>query len=120
APPPSAGASSGAPSPPGGASPGGSAPRRHAQTPPASGADDAEQRERLASLGYVGGSVAPGSPPPPGPHVDPKVGIQVVRDLDRARGLLQTGRPSDAAAILEPIAKRELRNFPVLATLGAA
>src|SRR5206468_1431741 len=39
APPPSAGASSGAPSPPGGASPGGSAPRRHAQTPPASGAD---------------------------------------------------------------------------------
>jgi choline-sulfatase len=92
-------------------------------TKPPSGApadDDAEQRERLAALGYVGGSVAPGSVPPAGPHLDPKDGIAFQRDLDRARVLAASGKPREAIKILEPIAARDPRNFPVISSLASA
>ncbi len=82
--------------------------------------EDEERRQRLASLGYVGGSASPSRPPPPGPHRDPKDGAAIVRDLDRARELLQAGKPTDAARILEPLARAEARNFPLRATLGSS
>lgn len=79
-----------------------------------------EQRERLEALGYVGGSVRPGERPPSGPLRDPKRGVEIVRTLDRARILLQKGDARAAARALEPVAAEDGRNFPVLATLGAA
>lgn len=91
-------------------------------SPPAAGSlpDDDEMRERLASLGYLGGSVRPGETPAPGPRRDPKDGVGIVRSLDRARALLQGGRSEEAARALEAVAGEDERNFPVLATLGSA
>ncbi len=43
-----------------------------------------------------------------------------MRELDRARALLQSGDPAGASRLLLPLAARDARNFPLLCTLGAA
>ncbi len=44
----------------------------------------------------------------------------MVRELDRGRVLLQSGRALEAVQALEPLVAKEPRNYPVLAELGTA
>jgi arylsulfatase A-like enzyme/Tfp pilus assembly protein PilF len=60
----------------------------------------AEQRERLESLGYVGGvrAAAPSA-------IDPKRAIAQLRDLDAARRALRSGDPRGGIRRLEPMVR---------------
>lgn len=75
----------------------------------------AEQRKRIESLGYVGGSA-----PDPASAIDPKDGIGWIADLDAGRKALQLGDPKDAVAPLERLLARNPDNVPALLTLGQA
>jgi arylsulfatase A-like enzyme/Tfp pilus assembly protein PilF len=72
----------------------------------------AAQRERLRSLGYVGGSGAAGAD-----EIDPKDAIGWVRELDAARRELQLGDAAKAAAPLGALLEKNSDNLPALLTL---
>jgi arylsulfatase A-like enzyme/Flp pilus assembly protein TadD len=76
--------------------------------------DLAEQRDRLAALGYVGGA----APRENGVPIDPKDGILWLADLDAARRALQLGDPKDGIAPLERLLSRNPRNILALLTLS--
>ncbi len=77
---------------------------------------DPEQRERLAALGYAGGSASrPGDP-----RIDPKDGMTFIGDLDRARERLQRGDPKEAAALAARVLARNPQNLPARLALGQA
>ncbi len=79
-------------------------------------ARDPEQRERLASLGYTGGS----SSRPGDPLIDPKEGIRFIGDLDRARERLQRRDPAEAKRLASGLLERNPQNLPALLVLGQA
>lgn len=90
--------------------------RVRGDVPIAAPADDpelAEQRRRLESLGYVGGS----SVPQGGDVVDPKDGIAWLSDLEAGRRAAQTGKPRDGIAPLERLLSKNPRNVPALLAL---
>lgn len=77
---------------------------------------DPEQRERLAALGYVGGSASrPGEP-----RIDPKDGIGFIGDLDRARERLQRGDPKQAGLLATRLLSRNPQNLPARLVLAQA
>jgi tetratricopeptide (TPR) repeat protein len=77
---------------------------------------DPEQRERLAALGYVGGSASrPGDP-----RIDPKDGIGFIGDLDRARERLQRGDPKEAGLLATRLLSRNPQNLPARLVLAQA
>jgi len=77
--------------------------------------DDNERRDKLASLGYVSGSVAP-----TGEALDPKDGVKLLPDLDAARRAIQLGDPKDALAPLSKLLARNPGNIPARLLLGQA
>jgi len=80
-------------------------------------AEDAatERREKLASLGYVSGSVAPATG-----AIDPKDGVKLLPDLDAARRAVQVGNPADALAPAARILTQNPENVPARLVLGQA
>ena len=82
---------------------------------PAPGA--AELAADLRRLGYLSG--ASGSAPPE-PGLDPKDGIVLLPEFERARDLTRSGRPDEAARILRRLTERSPGNVPFLARLGEA
>ena len=84
-----------------------------ASVSPVEDAETQERRERLASLGYVGGSVVPA-----GGGLDPKDGVKLLPDLEAARHALQLGDPKDAVAPLNRILAKNPTNIPALLALG--
>jgi len=81
----------------------------------ASDPETEERREKLQSLGYVGGSGTSASG-----GMDPKDGVKLIPDLDAARRALQVGDPRDALAPLERILAKNPGNIPALLSLGQA
>ena len=80
--------------------------------------DDAaivERRDKLASLGYVSGSVAPA-----GGALDPKDGVKLLPELDAARRAVQLGDPKDALAPMTRLLARNPGNVPARLLLGQA
>jgi tetratricopeptide (TPR) repeat protein len=75
----------------------------------------AEQRQQLASLGYLGG-VAEG--PVTGDLPDPRAMVDVARDLHRVTQTVQEGRCPEALPELQAIVKRDPHNFPALSLAG--
>ncbi|HEX4822912.1 MAG TPA: sulfatase-like hydrolase/transferase [Candidatus Polarisedimenticolaceae bacterium] len=77
--------------------------------------DTQERREKLASLGYVGGSstAAIGG-------LDPKDGVRLLPDLEAARRSIQLGPATDAVPPLERILAKNPGNIPALLLLGQA
>ncbi|HZN55482.1 MAG TPA: sulfatase-like hydrolase/transferase [Candidatus Polarisedimenticolaceae bacterium] len=73
-----------------------------------------ERREKLASLGYVGGSAAPRD------ALDPKDGVKLLPDLDAARRAIQLGDPKDALPPLTRLLERNPANIPARLALGQA
>lgn len=73
----------------------------------------AEQRARLESLGYLGGS---GGDARPGP--DPKEAIGWLADLEAGRRAIQSGKPGNGIAPLERLLARNPANVPALLALG--
>ena len=73
-----------------------------------------ERREKLASLGYVGGSV------PGGDAIDPKDGVKLLADLDAARRAIQLGDPKDAIEPLDRLLAKNPANVPARLALGQA
>jgi choline-sulfatase len=74
--------------------------------------------ERLRALGYVGGSTATRSDNVDAPNPARQIGAWTV--FERALGLLHTGRPSDAAGLLRPLAARHPEAQVFQTTLGLA
>jgi arylsulfatase A-like enzyme/tetratricopeptide (TPR) repeat protein len=74
---------------------------RELQTP---SAVDAETRERLASLGYVGSTGTSSSSPT---RADPKTRVDVVNQLRRAQALLATGDLAAAVTALQSLVAAE-------------
>jgi choline-sulfatase len=77
--------------------------------------DSTERRERLASLGYVGGS-----PAPTGGGIDPKDGVGLLVDLDAARQDIQLGNPQAALPRLKRLLAANRGNVPARLALGQA
>lgn len=82
---------------------------------PADDPETQERRERLGSLGYVGGTA-----PPASSAIDPKDGIPWIRDLDAARRLASAGDPTAAAASIERVLARNPENLQALFALVGA
>jgi len=78
------------------------------------GSDD-ERRQKLASLGYVSGSVAPAHG-----ALDAKDGVKLLPDLDAARRAVQIGDPADALAPAGRILAINPENVPARLVLGQA
>jgi arylsulfatase A-like enzyme/Tfp pilus assembly protein PilF len=72
----------------------------------------AAQRERLESLGYVGGSSGGGDT-----AVDPKDAIGWVRELDAARRELKLGDPRRAIAMLRSLLEKNPESVPAWLSL---
>jgi arylsulfatase A-like enzyme len=75
----------------------------------------AEHAQRIASLGYVGGSAASEG----AEAIDPKDGIVWIADLARGRSALAAKRPADGIAPLSRLVARNPTNLPALMTLAA-
>ncbi len=75
----------------------------------------AEQRQQLASLGYLGG-VAEG--PVTGSLPDPRAMAGVARDLHAATQTVQEGHCDQALPRLQEIVKQDPHNFPALSLAG--
>jgi Flp pilus assembly protein TadD len=84
-------------------------------TVPADGADADERRQRLASLGYVSGSGAEAEG-----TLDPKDGVGLLKDLEKARRAVQLGDPNDALDPLQQLLARNPTNIPARLVLGQA
>jgi choline-sulfatase len=69
----------------------------------------------LRSLGYLSGASGNG-----GGTIDPKDGIALLADFERAKELATAGRFQEAAARLSTLAARNPRNVPFLAELARA
>ncbi len=81
-------------------------------------AEEAERLERLRSLGYVSASGRPSTPA--GDLPDPKDRIQSIARINDARSALSAGKPQEAVAILEPIARVNPANLSAQVLLGSA
>ncbi|MCP4659983.1 MAG: sulfatase-like hydrolase/transferase [bacterium] len=75
---------------------------------------DPELAQALRSLGYLSGS-SPGDG-----TIDPKDGVALLAELERAKGWMQSGEISLALATLEKLAARNPRNIPFLTHLANA
>jgi Flp pilus assembly protein TadD len=90
--------------------------RHPAATPEA----DPQLAAQLRSLGYLSGSSRrPGQPTGRDP-IDPKDGIALLDEMERAKGLMQAGRWRDAAAALAGLVARNPDNVPFLTQLARA
>ena len=69
----------------------------------------------LRSLGYLSGSS-----PPRAKSLDPKDGVRMLEELDRANEAMVAGRPGEALPILEDLVRRSPGNVPFLARLSDA
>lgn len=76
---------------------------------------DAEARAALRALGYL--EAAPGAP---ADGIDPKDGIVLLADFERAKELLGSGRPGEARAILQGLVARNPSNVPFRSRLAEA
>ncbi len=78
---------------------------------------DAEQRARLASLGYLtSGTSRPGR----GARLDPKDGLPGFLAVETAAGLVEEGKAKQAKELLEPFTKRDPHNPRIWHQLGQA
>jgi arylsulfatase A-like enzyme/tetratricopeptide (TPR) repeat protein len=89
--------------------------RGDAVAAPADDPETSERRDRLASLGYVSGSVSPATG-----ALDPKDGVKLLGDLDAARHAIQLGDPKDALAPLTRLIAKNPGNIPARLLLGQA
>lgn len=86
---------------------------------------DPEQVERLRSLGYAAsGGGDGGANAGAYATIDPKDGILWLAEIDRARALIQSGRPGEAVRALEPVVAQNSGNLEatlalITATLGS-
>jgi Tfp pilus assembly protein PilF len=76
--------------------------------------DLAEQRRRLESLGYLGGSSSGERPD----EIDPKDGIGWIADLEAGRRAYQTGRAAEGIDPLKRLLTRNPNNVPALLALA--
>jgi len=76
-------------------------------------AETQERRDRLASLGYVGGTKAP----PASSAIDPKDGIVWLRELDAARRNADAGDGTAAVTAIEKLLAKNPDNVQALYTL---
>jgi arylsulfatase A-like enzyme/cytochrome c-type biogenesis protein CcmH/NrfG len=74
----------------------------------------AEQKRRLESLGYLGGSGTVAGEE----VIDPKDGIAWIADLQAGRRAYQTGRPEEGIEPLERLLSHNPNNVPGLLALG--
>jgi predicted Zn-dependent protease len=90
-----------------------------ASRPPAAAAAppplDSETRAALLALGYL--EAAPGSA---GDAIDPKDGIALLADFERAKALLAAGKAADARAILDGLVRSNPSNVPFRSRLAEA
>jgi choline-sulfatase len=82
---------------------------------PADDPETQERRERLGSLGYVGGTT-----PNASSAIDPKDGILWLADLEAARRLASAGNPTAAAASIEKLLAKNPENLQALFALVGA
>ncbi|MDX2000371.1 MAG: sulfatase-like hydrolase/transferase, partial [Thermoanaerobaculia bacterium] len=82
----------------------------------APGADDAETKARLASLGYVGG----GAGGAPGSGRNPREAAELFREFEEAHWALLAGRSREAAQRLEKLVATDPGNPVFRASLGEA
>lgn len=80
---------------------------------------DPEVSEALRSLGYLSGASA-AAPVARAGTLDPKDGMALLAEFERAKGLLQQGAAGQAAAALEDLVRRNPGNVPFLMRLGEA
>ncbi|HYH44400.1 MAG TPA: sulfatase-like hydrolase/transferase [Thermoanaerobaculia bacterium] len=80
-------------------------------------AEDGELAAALRSLGYMSGASGGVRS---GGGIDPKDGVAMLGELDRAKQLLRTGRAREAAGLLADLVRRSPGNVPFLTQLGAA
>jgi arylsulfatase A-like enzyme/Flp pilus assembly protein TadD len=83
--------------------------RRAAPTP----APAPEVVAALRSLGYLSGSS-----PPHRSNLDPKDGIAMLAEFDRANQAMSQGRPGEALPVLEDLVRRSPGNVPFLSRLS--
>lgn len=76
---------------------------------------DPAHAEALRSLGYHAGAAAP-----KGSGLDPKDGIPLLAEFDRAKGLLRERRFREAETRLDDLARRDPGNVPFLVRLAEA
>jgi choline-sulfatase len=74
----------------------------------------AEDRERLAALGYLGGAASGGDGPPP----NPRDRIQVIRAVETAFRLAAAGRKEEAVAAMRRILQDDPQLMDVLFEMG--
>ncbi|MGD8328858.1 MAG: sulfatase-like hydrolase/transferase [Acidobacteriota bacterium] len=77
----------------------------------------AEASQRLRALGYIGAAPAD---LPAGPLPDPKDKVELFRKLTRGQGLLQSGDPAAAEAVLEEVVAEDPGVVDAQFTLGNA
>ncbi len=87
---------------------------RPAPAPVASPADAAELREALRNLGYLSGAS------PRAGTIDPKDGIALLPEFERAREWIRQGRSREAVGKLRDLVRRSPGNVPFLVRLGEA
>jgi arylsulfatase A-like enzyme/Tfp pilus assembly protein PilF len=80
---------------------------------------DPEVAEALRSLGYLSGASAP-APVARAGSIDPKDGMALLAEFERAKALLQQGAAPEAAALLEDLVRRNPGNVPFLTRLAEA
>jgi arylsulfatase A-like enzyme/predicted Zn-dependent protease len=82
-------------------------------------APDPEVAEALRSLGYHSGASA-AAPAPRGGRIDPKDGIALLHELERAKTATREGRAAEAVPLLEDLLRRSPGNVPFLTRLAEA
>jgi choline-sulfatase len=87
-----------------------------ARVRPAPPVASAELAASLRRLGYLSGS----SPGPRGSGMDPKEGIALLDEFDRAKALIHDGMPGEAARQLGLLVRKSPGNVPFLVRLGEA
>jgi tetratricopeptide (TPR) repeat protein len=92
-----------------------SAPERGAQAVTRDAGVDAA----LRSLGYLSGASAPSAPRRAG-GIDPKDGIALLDEFERAKAALREGRAAEAMTRLEELVRRNPGNVPFLSRLAEA
>jgi arylsulfatase A-like enzyme/Tfp pilus assembly protein PilF len=87
---------------------------RSAPPPRGSPAETAELAASLRSLGYLSGASGRAG------TIDPKDGVRLLGEFDRAREALRLGRPREAVTKLRELVRRSPDNVPFLARLAEA
>ena len=82
-------------------------------------APDAAVAEALRSLGYLSGASAPLTVARTG-GMDPKDGMPLLSEFERAKALLAAGRVAEARALFEDLVRRSPGNVPFLSRLAEA